>query len=153
MCSSNEKTNIMQNDVKTPVHLWIVAIVSLLWNAMGAFDYLATKLRLEFYMSQFTPEQLDYFYAFPSWMVVAWAIGVWGSLFGSVALLLRKSLAVWLFGASILGLTISTLYNFVLTDGAEAMGSGAVIFTAVIWVIVLLLFFYARAMAKRGVLN
>jgi hypothetical protein len=153
MCSSNEKTNIMQNDVKTPVHLWIVAIVSLLWNAMGAFDYLATKLRLEFYMSQFTPEQLDYFYAFPSWMVVAWAIGVWGSLFGSVALLLSKYHAVWLFGASILGLAISTLYNFVLTDGAEAMGSGGVVFTAVIWVIVLLLFFYARAMAKRGVLN
>jgi hypothetical protein len=56
MCSSNEKTIIMENDVKTPVHLWIVAIVSLLWNAMGAFDYLATKLRLEFYMSQFTSQ-------------------------------------------------------------------------------------------------
>jgi hypothetical protein len=144
---------IMQNTVKTPVHLWIVAIVSLLWNAMGAYDYLATKLRIESYMSQFTPEQLDYFYAFPAWMVVAWAIGVWGSFFGSVALLLRKSWAMWLFGASILGLAISTLYNFVLTDGAEAMGSGGVIFTAVIWVIALLLFFYARAMAKRGVLN
>ena len=143
----------MQNDVKTPVHLWVVAIVSLLWNTMGAFDYLATKLRLEFYMSQFTPEQLDYFYAFPSWMVVAWAIGVWGSLFGSVSLLLRKSWAVWLFGASVAGLAVSTFYNFILTDGTEAMGSGGVIFTAMIWVILLLLFFYSRAMDKQGVLN
>jgi hypothetical protein len=33
------------------------------------------------------------------------------------------------------------------------MGSGGVIFTAVIWVIALLLFFYSRAMTKRGVLN
>ena len=143
----------MQNTVKTPVHLWIIAIVSLLWNAMGAYDYLATKLRIESYMSQFTPEQLDFFYAFPSWMVVAWAIGVWGSFFGSLSLLLRKSWAVWLFGASIAGLAVSTVYNFILTDGAEAMGSGGVIFTAVIWVIVLLLLFYARAMDKRGVLN
>ncbi len=153
MCNNNEKTIIMQNDVKTPVHLWIVAIVSLLWNAMGAFDYLATKLRIEFYIAQFTPEQLDYFYAFPAWMVVAWAIGVWGSFFGSVALLLRKSWAIWLFGASIAGLAVSTVYNFIFMDGAEVMGSGAVIFTAVIWVIALLLFFYARAMDKRGVLN
>jgi len=143
----------MQNTAKTPVHLWIVAIVSLIWNAFGAYDYLATKLKFESYMSQFTPEQLEYFYGFPSWMVACWAIGVWGAFFGSVALLLRKSWAVWLFGASILGLALSTLYNFVLTDGQGIMGEVGVIFTVVIWVILLLLFFYARAMAKKGVLR
>lgn len=143
----------MQNDVKTPLHFWIVAIVALFWNSFGAFDYLATKLQLEFYMSQFTAEQLEYFYSFPAWMVVAWAIGVWGAFFGSLALLMRKTWAVWLFGASILGLAVSTLYNFVLTDGASAMGDGATMMTAMIWVIALLLFFYARAMAKAGVLK
>ena len=143
----------MQHAVKAPVHFWIVAVLSLLWNAMGAFDYLATKLRLEFYMSQFTPEQLEYFYGFPAWMVAAWAVGVWGSLFGSLGLLARKAWAVWMFAASVLGLAISTVYNFVLTDGAAAMGQGAAIFTAVIWLIVLFLLFYSRAMAKRGVLS
>ena len=48
---------------KTPIHLWIVSILAVLWNAMGAFDYIATQYRLESYMSQFTPEQLEYFYA------------------------------------------------------------------------------------------
>ena len=33
------------------------------------------------------------------------------------------------------------------------MGSGAAVFSAVIWAIALFLFFYARAMAKRGVLR
>ncbi len=138
---------------KTPVHLWIVGVLAVLWNAMGAFDYSATQLKLEFYMAQFTQEQLDYFYAFPAWMDAAWAIAVWSSLLGSLALLLRKSWAVWLFGLAILGLAISTVYNFVLSNGAEMMGSGAVMFTAVIWVIAVVLFFYARAMAKRGVLQ
>jgi hypothetical protein len=142
-----------QTTVKTPVHLWIVGILSLLWNAFGAFDYVATQYRLDFYMSNFTPEQLDYFYSFPAWMKAAWAVGVWGSLLGSIFLLLRKSWAVWLFGASILGLAVSTVYNFVLSNGIEMMGEEAVIMTAVIWVIALLLFFYASAMAKRGVLR
>ena len=31
---------------RTPVHLWIVGILALLWNLMGAFDYLATQLEL-----------------------------------------------------------------------------------------------------------
>jgi len=138
---------------KAPVHFWIIAIVSLLWNAVGAFDYTATKLKLDFYMSQFTPEQLEYFYGFPAWVVAAWACGVWGSFFGSLALLLRKNWAVFLFGLSIAGLAVSTVYNFILTDGSEAMGSGGSMFTGVIWIIVLFLFFYSRAMAKRGILS
>lgn len=144
---------IMQESVKAPAHLWIVGIVSLLWNAVGAFDYLASQLKIEFYMSQFPPEQLEYFYGFPAWAVAAWAVGVWGSFFGSLALLLRKSWAVWLFGASIFGLAVNTVYTYALSDGMAVMGQTGAIFTAVIWVIVLLLFLYARALVKRRVLH
>ena len=142
-----------QNNVKTPLHLWIVGLVSLLWNAMGAFDYSATELRLEFYMAQFTQEQLDYFYGFPAWVIAAWAIAVWSSLLGSVGLLLRRRWAVWLFGISIVGLAVTTLHNAVLTNGFEIMGNVAVIFTIVIWVIALLLLLYSSKMAGRGVLS
>lgn len=138
---------------KTPVHLWIVGILAVLWNVMGAYDYLATELKLESYMSQFTAAQLDYFYSFPTWVVAAWAIAIWSSLFGSISLLLRKTWAVWLFGAAIAGMTVSTVYNFVLTNGMEIMGTTGTVFTVVIWVIALLLFFYARAMAQRRILR
>lgn len=138
---------------RTPRHLWIVGIVAVLWNAIGAFDYSATQLRLEPYMSQFTPEQLAYFYGFPAWAVAAWAIAVWSALLGSVSLLLRKRWAAWLFGISLVGMALTALYNFVLTDGAALMGSGAVTFTAVIWFIAISLFVYSRKMAERGVLR
>ena len=141
-----------QSFVKTPRHLWAVGIVAVLWNAIGAFDYTATQLRLEAYMSAFTPEQLEYFYGFPAWAVAAWAIAVWSSLIGSIALLLRKAWAVPLFGLAIVGMVVTTFYNFVLTDGAALMGPGAMAFSAIIWFIALFLFFYARAMARRGVL-
>ena len=138
---------------KTPVHLWIVAILAVLWNAVGAFDYVATQYRLESYMSQFTPGQLEYFYAFPVWMDAAWAIAVWASVLGSFILLMRKAFAVWLFGISILGLAVSSIYNFVLSDGMAVMGSGGATFTAVIWIIALFLYFYSKAMAARRVLT
>jgi hypothetical protein len=137
---------------RTPVHLWIVGVVSLLWNAMGAFDYLATHLKLESYMSQFSEEQLAYFYAFPAWATSGWAFGVWGALAGSIFLLMRRKWAVWAFAISLAGMAVSSLYTLVLSDGVAIMGSGALIFTAVIWVIAILLFIYARAQAKRGVL-
>ena len=138
---------------KAPIHLWIVGIIALLWNAMGAFDYTATQLRLDFYMANFTQEQLDFFYGFPAWVDASWAIAVWSSLLGSILLLARKALAAWLFGLAILGLAITSVYNFVMKDGAAVMGEGAVTFSIVIWVIALFLYFYATAMAKRRVLN
>lgn len=138
---------------KAPWHLWLIGLLAVLWNAIGAFDYAATQLQLEFYMSQFTTEQLDYFYGFPAWVDACWAVAVWASLLGSLALLLRKAFAAWLFGAAILGMIGTSIYNFFLTDGMAVMGEGAATFTAVIWVIALLLYFYAVAMVKRRVLQ
>jgi len=137
----------------TPLHLWIVGGLSLLWNIVGAFDYTATQMRLESYMSQFSAEQLAYFDGFPAWAVAAWAIAVWSSLLGSLCLLLRKAWAVPLFGIALAGMVFTALYNFVLTDGMAMVGTGGLVFTAVIWVIAISLFFYARAMARRGVLR
>jgi hypothetical protein len=137
---------------RTPAHLWIVGVVSLLWNAMGAFDYLATQLRLESYMSQFSEEQLAYFYEFPAWAVSGWAFGVWGALAGSILLLMRRRWAVWAFAVSLAGMAASSLYTLALSEGAAMMGTGEWIFTAVIWIFAILLLVYARAQARRGVL-
>jgi len=140
-------------NTKVPRHLWIVGVLAVLWNAVGAFDYSATQFRMESYMSQFSPEQLAYFYGFPAWAVAAWAIAVWSSLLGSLALLFRKTWAVGLFGLAIAGMVITFVYNFLLSDGLSMMGAGGLIFTAIIWLIAFFLLFYARAMAKRGVLG
>ena len=37
----------MNSSVKTPVHLWVVGILAVLWNSAGAFDYSATQFRVE----------------------------------------------------------------------------------------------------------
>ena len=101
----------------------------------------------------FTPEQIEYFSSFPAWMLVAWTLGVWGSLLGSIGLLMRKAWAVKLFAISILGLAVSSVYNFVLTNGMDVMGQTGAIFTGVIWLIVLFLFFYSKAQARNNVLT
>jgi hypothetical protein len=120
---------------------------------MGARDYLMTETRNEAYMSAFTPEQLEYFYGFPAWVVAFWAIAVWGAVLGSVLLLLRKKKAVWIFLVSFICMVVTTIYNYVLSNGIEVMGGpGALAFSAVIFVVALLLYLYAKAMRNRGVL-
>ena len=138
---------------KTPVHLWIVGVLALLWNFIGVFDYLATQFELEFYMGSFEPEMLEYFYGIPSWAIAGWAVAVWFALAGSIGLLSRKCWSVWAFGISIVGMVVSGIHSYLLSNGLEIMGAGGLVFTIVIWIIAFSLFFYARAMCKNGVLS
>jgi hypothetical protein len=138
---------------KTPVHLWIVGVLAFLWNLMGAFDYVATQFKLDFYMGQFSDEQLAYFYAIPPWAVAGWAFAVWGALAGAIGLLMRKKWALWAFVVSVIGMFFSTLHSFVLSNGAEIMGTGGVVFSVIIWAIAIFLVLYSRAMVNRGVLS
>jgi len=141
---------------RTPWHLWTVGVLSLLWNAMGALDFTMTQAHNDAWMKQFTPEQMAYFYDFPLWVVLAWGVATWGSVAGSVLLLLRRKLAVPVNLAVVAAMAATFVHNFVLTDGLKIMageGKGPLIFTGAIVLIGLLLLVYARAMRKRGVLR
>jgi len=138
---------------KAPIHLWIVGIVTLLWNLMGAYDYLMTKTQNEAYMAKFTPEQLELFYGLPMIVVSTWAIAVWGGVLGSVLLLLRKGIAVWVLLASFLCMVVTSIHNYLIADGVAVMGSTGIIFSVLIFVIALGLYLYARVMKNRGVIG
>ena len=137
-----------------PMHLWIVGVLSLLWNLMGIYDYLMTQTKNEAYLSKFTPEQLDYFYSFPIWVESAWAIAVWSAVVGSILLLLARKWAVPVFLVSMVAMVLTAIYNYGLSNGLEVMGDPfSLVFTVFIFIVTVFLFLYSRAMAARGVLR
>jgi hypothetical protein len=139
---------------KTPWHLWVVGVGSLLWNSGGALDFVMTQTRNAAYMKDFTQAQLDFFYGFPFWVVAAWGIATWGAVLGSLLLLLRRKLATLFFLASLLCMVLTMIRNYGLSNGWQVMGGlGPLIFSAVIFAIGLLLWAYARAMDRRGILR
>lgn len=145
---------IQTEKMKTPWHLWGIGVVALLWNSVGAFDFMMTQIRDQAYLSTFTPEQLAFFNSYPTWLIIAWGVGVWGGVMASVYLLLRKRFAFWLYLASLLGVILTNIHTFLLSDGMNIMGdSASLIFTGVIFMVAVALFLYAHAMTKRGVLR
>jgi hypothetical protein len=51
--------------VATPWYLWVVGLVSLLWNSFGCFDLTMTATRNKGYLSSYPAEMLDYWFAMP----------------------------------------------------------------------------------------
>jgi hypothetical protein len=144
------------NDVatRTPVHLWIVAVLATLWNAFGGYDYVMTQSGNEAYMAMFTAEQRVYLESFPTWVDAAWAFGVWGGVLGSLLLLARSRHAELAFAASLLGLLVSSVYQYALTDmPAGMMTPGMIALTVAIWAVAIFLFLYARNLRAKGVLR
>ncbi len=139
---------------KTPWHLWLVAILALLWNSFGVLDFVMTQTQNASYMAAFTREQREYFYSLPLWLVVVWGSAVWAALLGSLFLLFKKRLAVWCFFVSMLAMFASMIHNFFFSNAMEVMGdSSSLWLTVAIIVMAVFLFFYAGMMNKHRYLR
>jgi len=144
---------ILSGPRPAPWHLWLLGVVSLLWNAFGCYDYVMTNLRDAEYLAQFPPEMMLVIDSFPVWVTVAWAFGVWGALAGSILLLLRSRWAFNAFAVSLLGLAASSAYQWTL-DMPESMTGGInMLMQVIIWIVAVLLLVYSARMRAARVLT
>ncbi len=137
---------------KTPWHLWVIGIVSLLWHAGGAFDYVMSKTNNEAYLAQISPEQLAFLQAFPTWVTAFWAIAIWFAVLGSLLLLLRRRLAAPVFAISFVAMVIVTIHNMFIADPSalSLMNTTQMVMTGAIFVMAILLLLYASTQAAMG---
>ena len=141
----------------TPVHLWIVGILSLLWSCFGCFDYVMTRTRNVGYLKSSMPNMdpnamLAYVDSFPLWVSIGWGLGVWLGLAGSLLLLMRSRHAVLAYGISFVGAILGLGYQMA-RPMAGMSGFMAKGMPMIIILVALGLFLYARAMDKRGALR
>jgi hypothetical protein len=137
-----------------PWHLWLVGMVGGLWSLIGVMSFMLTEMKVEAVMSQYPPEQRQYFESFPWWAVAFWAIGVFGGVVGCLLLLLKNRLAFHVLVASVIGAIVSNLGGLFLLGGMKVMGGASALgFASFIIVFGAFLAYYARAMGKKGLLS
>ena len=145
---------------RTPIHLWIVGALSLIWSCFGCYDYLMTRMRDTDYIAASMPgvdpnAVLAWVDAFPLYAQVGWGLGVWMGLAGSILLLMRHRWAVWAYGLSLLGAVLGLGYQIALAPPLAGAHETAMM-KAVPYIVILIavgLYLYARALEKKGVLG
>ena len=138
-----------------PWHLWVVALIGILWNGFGATDFLMTQIDREAWFATMgvTAEQAAMFDSMPAWTHGAWLAGTWGALLGSVALLFKSRWAVYLFWVSMLGLLLGLAYSYLLSDAGASMGEQGYVMNAIIFLGASFFLWYSITMARRGALR
>ena len=141
---------------KPPLSFWVVSILGLIWNAFGGFDYWMTRTRNLDYLAQAGDPQivLAWVDSFPLWAQICWGLGVWGSIAGSVLLLLRSRHAVSAFLVSLVAALLSFSYQLLISDVPASLDTtGGKVIPIVILAIVAFLWQFSKREVAKGLLR
>lgn len=135
---------------RVPGWYWAVAIVALLWEAMGCFSYVTKVAMDSAALAQLPAAERDIWTSMPGWVVGAFAVAVWSGLLGAVGLLLRRSWARFAFAVSLLAVIVQFGWTFLATPILSTIGTSAAAFPAFILLVAAALLWFAGLAAKRG---
>jgi len=128
---------------------WLIGAVALIWNVMGAANFFV----------QMNPEMLEAYreseraviQSRPAWATGAFAIAVFGGVLGSLLLLLRKSVAIYVFVASLVGVIVTMVHT--LSAGIN-FGPGEILGIIVMPIVVAVFWiWYSKYTASKGWIN
>ena len=119
------------NDQPLPTWFWVVAVLAVLWNVMGAFAYYSDVTMSPEALVGLPQAQQDLRAAMPSWVTGLYAIAVFGGLAAAITLCLKNKLAIPLFAVSLAAVVIQMLYVSFGLNAVGLMGTSTLLFPAV----------------------
>ncbi len=109
------------NKIHTKPHwsFWVICIVALIWNLMGSINF----------FMQMNPDTVvgysdaaqSLIASRPLWATVGFAIAVFGGVVGDVLLLLKNSVAFYLFVASFICVIVANIHTVRVSDSPELL--------------------------------
>ena len=141
---------------RPPLSFWVVSVLGLLWNGFGGYDYLMTRTRnVEYLQAAGDPQAiLAWIDSFPLWAQACWGLGVWGSVAGSVLMLLRSRHAASAFMISFVAAVLSFGYQFLASGKPAALDTAASkVIPVVILAVIAFLWQFSKREAAKGVLR
>ena len=130
---------------------WIIGIIALLWNLMGVSRYIMEAYNVESFRSQFNEAQLALMDGSPAWLTGVFAIAVFSGLLACFVFLMKRKLAVLLFGVSLLFVLIQMIAVWTTTNSIEVFGTlDAVVMPMFVIIISIFLYYYSKGAAQKG---
>ena len=143
----------MTNTNKPNTVFWIIGIIALIWNCTGVYLYLINAFNTEAATADLTVDQIAFMDGMPAWYTAFFAIAVFGGTIASIALLMRKKIAVPFFILSFICAIINQVYWLFGTDAPEIFSDPSPYLMPTIVVVVGgFLIWYSKDQKRKGVL-
>lgn len=147
----------MNTKTKPNKSFLIIGILALLWNIMGLFQFIMAAFMqdtmLETYSETYTDQQMELFLNTPSWYYVVFGICTITGVLGSIAVLLKKKIAVPFFLVSLVTVLVVQGYWMLGTLAIALLGTEAIIMPMLVIVTSIFLYFYCKGARQNNWLS
>lgn len=138
---------------KIPMWFWVIALLALIWNLVGVYQYINMRFMSPEDFSQMSEALQELHNTTPAWVVGAFATAVFSGALASALLLLRKSVAQLFFLISLLAVLVQASYILFMSRSIELLGVSAATLPAVLSVVAIFLLWFSNFSKSRGWLS
>ena len=124
--------------------LWIGGI-GLVWNLLGLAAFVNQALMD---VSSLPDAQRAFHEGMPLWAKTAFLIAVSMGVAGCIGLLIGQDWARIAFALSLLGIVLQNVHAFVLSNGLETFGGGAVVMPVLVFLVGVFLLYYSNSLVQ-----
>jgi hypothetical protein len=135
---------------KTPWHLWVIGVLSLFWNAAGAYTIVSAQAGR---LPGIEQSEADYYAAQAAWFIAVTDLALFAAILAATAMVVRSRWAVHLYWLSVAAIVVTAGYDIAKGTAYILTDDGAMVATGVIWILALGQLAYASVMRSRGVLH
>ena len=141
----------MNDTTENPVPGWFktLAIIALIWNLLGVMSFFIQMNMSEEALALLPQAEQELYRNIPVWVTAAYGLAVFAGTLGCLMMMGRKSVAVSLLIASLVGVLVQMGHMFFLTDAVAVLGMGRMIMPLIVILIAVALVM----MARKGVAN
>lgn len=144
----------MTTQNKPTTLFWVVAVILVIWNLMGASAFIVDNFFPETLTATYSEEQVDFINSNPIWAKVFYGIATIGGLLAAILLLARKKLAVRIYLISLLAVFIHTIYQVGMSGAMEIFGMfEGLVFPLIIVILAVFEYWFSKYSAIKGWLN
>ncbi len=123
MHASTEQPIVTTNK-NLPVWFWVAAGLGLVWNLVGVAAFVG---QITIDPSSLPPAERAFYESTPLWAKIAFFFAVTCGVFGCIALLLRRAVALHVLVLSFLGIVVQVTHSFFISDGMAVFGPSALV--------------------------
>lgn len=129
---------------------WSISIIALFWNLSGVSSFFMEVFINPAVLTTLPESERALYETNPLWMKVVFAIAVFDGLLGSVLLLFRNAMAVYIFIISLAAVLIQMSYSMFMTNAPEILGPSSVALSVLIILVAIFMVWYANHAKSKG---
>ncbi len=141
------------DEKKLTIWFWVIGIVCLIWNLMGVMAFVMQITMTPETLAALPEAERTMYEATPAWLLVAFAVAVFGGTLGGIFLLMKKILAIIIFKISLVGILIQMYYNFFVIKAIDIYGPGGMIMPIMVLIVAIFLIWYSASAKTKGWIN